>query len=444
VICAVLGACTAEGIVGRDPRSTAIVADVPDLFRSELDLLLVLDTGDGRHLAAGTATAVAHIHEYLQEVEGGRLDLRIGAVSSDLGSGGATVAGCSGDGAGGRLQVSPDPACASLAGGHVRLVRDGDEYRGNLPGLGDGAVDRDGLAPFLAAAVDCLTALPATTCPYPQPLAALERALEPAVNPGFVRDGAALGVVVVAGEDDCSALDPTFYAEGSADRAAAAFRCFDQGVDCDGDDVGPAVGAQRGCRAATRGDLADVGRPAAAIAAAKPAGAVVVAAAIGDTDDITIVAGDDDQRALAPSCERDQAVIYPSVRLGDFARRFPRSALAPMCDGGAAAVGAPTGAQLREALGHRCLAGAIRDVDPETAGIQWDCMVTAVHPDGARESLEACHWSYDPFAQAERCFAIAPGRCTDFDTQLAVTVNWGDGRREAPLGVRTEVACQVE
>jgi hypothetical protein len=452
VICAVLatGACTVEGAVGRDPRSTRVVADVPDHFRDQLDLLLVVDNGgDGSRV--GVDVALRHIHEYLGEVEDGRLDLRIGVTSSDLGSGSAAVAGCSGGGDGGRLLVAADPACASLAGGYLELVRDGDLYRGNLPGLGDASVDRDHLEPLLTAAIQCLTALPTTTCAYPQPLAALERALDPAVNPGFVRDGAALGVVLVAGEDDCSARDPAFYAEGGDggaagdDRAAAAFRCFDQGVVCDGDDVGPATGAQTGCRAATRGELTDVGAPAAALAARKPAGAVVVAGAIGDTDAIEILGGDGEPRALAPSCERDDQAIYPSVRLGDFVGRFARRAIAPMCERGAAAIAAPTGAELRQALGHRCLDGDIRDVDPGTPGLQWDCAVTAVAGDGRRTSLEACHWAYDPLADDGPCFVIRPGLCTDFPTELSVFVNWGGPTpTQAPLGVRTEVACQVD
>jgi hypothetical protein len=435
-------ACTLESGVGEDRGRTAVVADVPDRFRSSLDLLFVVDsTADAAALQSQLGSLFAEIFAYASLTDSGRLDLHVGVVSSDLGSGAAAVAGCTTAGDDGALRApAPDAACAGLDDAWIDLRRDGNTIEGNVPGLGD-PVELDAA---LQRAFGCMAQVGTSACSYPQPLAAARRALDadhPA-NQGFVRDDTALGVVFISGEDDCSAAGSSLFAGGDQ---GARFRCFDRGVTCEGDDVGGVMpGPQRGCRPAVGSDVLDVAAPAQTLRGLRSDDALVVTAALGDTAEIDVVDGPGGSPALAPACEGAEGALYPAVRLAGFVRQFAHSAVAPMCDGGPQALAKPTGAQLRRALGHRCLAERVRDLDADVPGIQWDCTVTAVGADGARTTLSACDSSAE-LTSTGPCFAIRAGTCPDFPSGLAVYVNWGGGRgHEAPLGVRTEVSCVVD
>ena len=441
VACALCAACTLEGAVGQDSRPPAVVADVPDRFRERLDLLFVVDsTDDTAALQDQAAALFTDLFSFANLAEDG-LDLHVGVVSSDLGSGSAEVPGCTAAGDGGALRRPDDDVdCAGLTDAWLEIRREGTTLTGNIPGLGD-TEDVEGV---LRRAMACLSRVGTGGCSYPQPLAAAERALatDHPANRGFQRDDGALGVVFLAGEDDCSVSDAGFF--DTSGGTAPRFHCFDRGVVCEGDDVGVVLGPKRDCRPASDAQLMPPSRPADTLVPLRPVDALVVAAAVGDTATIDVVA-EDGGPALAPACQRDGAALYPAVRLSSVLGGFPHSTVAPMCADGPRAVAIPTGTQLRTAMGHRCLAGKVADIDAETPGRQWDCSVTAVAPDGARTTLSACADVDDHLASPGPCFAIRPGPCSDFPSRLAVYVNWGPGRgAEAPLGMRTEVACLVD
>jgi hypothetical protein len=63
----------------------------------------------------------------------------------------------------------------------------------------------------VAGAFSCIAQLGPDGCGYEQSLEAMYRALDPAVNPGFIRDDAALAVLFITDEDDCSARDTSLY-----------------------------------------------------------------------------------------------------------------------------------------------------------------------------------------------------------------------------------------
>ena len=129
-------------------------------------------------------------------------DLHLGVISSDMGSGGYDVAGCpnpdGGDAGALRHEPSPDlPRCDPAYPSFLT-------YEVRQPDLG---IDDD---------FTCIATLGTGGCGFEQPLWAIVAALDPefsggGANAGFVRDRAALAIVILSDEDDCSAADEGLY-----------------------------------------------------------------------------------------------------------------------------------------------------------------------------------------------------------------------------------------
>src|SRR5262245_50390682 len=171
-------------------------------------------------MEARATAALADLRAQLAFVNDRPFQLRVGVVSADVGVGRADVPGCTEQGSGGAL-IAPT---GDIAAGLCRA--DGSWLTCDPP---------DGRRPDNLAQAFAALHVPATTCGYPQPLHALGRVVDPSTQ--FVRPDAALGVVVIAGRDDCSA-DDKFY-EPIGDPTV---RCFQEGVTCLGDDVGEGGG----------------------------------------------------------------------------------------------------------------------------------------------------------------------------------------------------------
>src|SRR5262245_27853387 len=160
-------------------------------FRTELDVLFVVDNSS-RMLAKQRQLGVAFpsFLDVLDQTPSGRPDLRIGVVSSNMGSLGVQTGDptCDGGGDRGNLQV---PDGCPVAGSFLVGSDDPDRqvhYAGTLDD-----------------AVACMTALGEGGCGFEQHLEAMRAALSPdhVVNAGFLRYDAALAVVILADEDDC-------------------------------------------------------------------------------------------------------------------------------------------------------------------------------------------------------------------------------------------------
>lgn len=421
------GGCTLETAVGSDRPDYRVVARVPDVFRHDLDLLFVVDDTAGMaKVQAQTRELWARVRGHLAYAEGGFPSVRIGVISSDVGVLGDGVPGCSADGDRGALRPG--------ANGARWLEVDPSD----LPGA-----EAD-----LALRLD----LGEDGCAFEQPLAAMRRALDgsEADNAGFLREDAALGLVVVSGEDDCSITDPAIFDDG--DAPGAKFRCFREGVRCAGDDVAMGEpGPLSDCAPSDTELLTHVDDDVAFVAdLKKDPRAIVVTGVLGDPDAVAI-AQTSDGLALAPACGDGDSARYPAVRLGAFVdgvnRRGAGATVAGLCDAAPVEAGAPTGLQLRRALGHRCLEGHLVDVRPDDGGLQPSCAVHAVDAQDRRWELDACPNPNHVFDEPGPCYAIKPGpaECGDFPSQLAIQVNWGgDAPMTAPEGVTTEVTCLVD
>ncbi|MCB9594716.1 MAG: hypothetical protein H6719_18495 [Sandaracinaceae bacterium] len=242
---ALLGGCTPGS--SQSELAVAPDASLPALAPTDqVDLLLLVDSSCP--MAEEQASLTAALPRLMRMLLAGDLDddgaperppldVQIGVVTADMGTGGYTVPTCQGD------------------FGDDGILR--TEGRTDLPGCdavypsvlrGRPGEDPDALARDLA----CLATVGTGGCGFEQPLEGILKALSPAAptestalgytpprffadttghadgpNAGLVRPDSVLAVVVVSDEDDCSALDPeVFDDESTVYPSDLNLRCF--------------------------------------------------------------------------------------------------------------------------------------------------------------------------------------------------------------------------
>lgn len=272
----------------------------------DLDILFVIDDSTDRATYDVMAQQIDVLQSQLSSVDGQLPSLHVGVVTTDLGTSSTdddaplrpTVMGCLGYGKEAKLQKFTSTIT--------------DPYL---------SVDRTGAKNFtgdLAAELAKLTNpdMPPAGCEIEQPLEAMRRALDPATNPGFLRDGALLSVVFLTNEDDCSLktgalLEPLDASLGPL----ASFRCTREGVICDPDD--PArPGRHDNCRPREDSQfVAPVGPYIDFLAGLKADRRDVSVSAVGGSRTDFIVR-DFGQPLLNPSCSGPGGLAYPAVRIG--------------------------------------------------------------------------------------------------------------------------------
>ena len=289
-----------------------------------MDMLFVVDDTPGiapyaAMLAAGF-TADAGVLEGLQ---GGVPELHVGFISSSLSGGSPTTRA-------GSCGVAPPAAFATVdgCGQHVN-------FTGSLETL-----------------FPCLGDFGATSAAPAQPLAALRQVLAspPPGWEGFLRPGATLVIVIVAGEDDASP-----------------------------DDVASTVDFVRSLKA-------------------DPSNTILLSAVVPPTTD----------------CAAVPALVSMPPRLSAFVESAGASGLIDaICDSGGRNALDTLGQKLAILLGPACVPG-VRDNDPATPGMQAACAVdeTIENYDGSRATsiLPSCDaaaapcWSFRPPAAGEGGF----------------------------------------
>lgn len=181
-----------------------------------VDVLLVVDNSPG--MAYGQLWLGRDIEALTGSLDAlpGGPSYRVGVTSTDLGVGAFANSNCSPAGDEGKLLVRA--TCPAPSGGVKYVQRIGPAL--NVPGT-------------MKEAVGCMIQLGDGGCGFEQPLEAMRVALS--TNPSFLRPDAALAVVILSNEDDCSAKSATLY--NSADTTLgpyASYRCFQYGVLCGG------------------------------------------------------------------------------------------------------------------------------------------------------------------------------------------------------------------
>ena len=339
--------------------------------RRAVDLLFVIDNaGSVGELQAMLALSFDALVAPLEHGLGARPDLHVGVISMDMGALGASGPFCSPPtrpaGDDGALLTN---GCAGIDGSFLRDVARADGSRDvNYAGA-------------LADRFACMAHLGVDGCPFESPLGALDRALEPERNPGFLRDDATLAVLLATNEDDCTSTDPTFWdPANTALGARTSFRCFEYGVRCDPDEP-RRFGTHVGCHA--RDDspyLPSVAGFVARIRALRPDPRQrVVAAIYGAVDAARTVEVEPDpddptRPLLGYSCSGGSGWGKPPLRLADFVDALGGTA-GRVCDDDQTGAMAAFGARISAALGVPCFAGTVRDADPAAPGVQAQCTV---------------------------------------------------------------------
>jgi hypothetical protein len=199
----------------------------------KLDLLFMVDNSTSMEpLQQQLLTNFPVLMQTLKNLPGGLPDIHIGVVSSDLGAGQETaIPQCVPGGDKGILQNTPRVAGCQGPSDAFIAASEGETTK-NYPGT-------------IEDAFSCIAALGQTGCGYEHQLESVAVALglrgsAPVENAGFLRADAALGVVLITNEDDCSASPDTQLFSTTSTMVAdqlgpeSSYRCNEFGHLCDG------------------------------------------------------------------------------------------------------------------------------------------------------------------------------------------------------------------
>jgi hypothetical protein len=443
LLCASLAACNTPDIVVGDLQEVTVMRAVPN---RDLDLLFVIDnspsTADEQ---ASLAANFPRMIDRLAQLDGGLPNLHIGVVTSDMGTQGSAVA-------------TPGPAIGTPGlGGCAGLGDDGALQHGTSPRIQSFIVDVDGptgrVRNFdgdLHDEFSNLARVGAGGCGFEQHLAAMRRSLTNPANADFFRPDANLAVVILADEDDCSALDPALFGPDSAALGPqVSFRCFEYGVVCDPDSPRTS-GDKRRCRPRQGSKLVEsVDSFVDALLAVKPdPRQVMVAGIVGNPTPVAVQLVAPPAGAPSPglvaSCEFDglggPERADPAVRLAAFLDGFPgRTQLTSICSSDLSSSLDAIGATAKQLIGDPCIdttSLADTSVDP---GVQPACEVTDVS-DAAPDrptSLPACASG----ATGADCYRFAADSvaCPAGDDHLRVRLQRS---RSITSDIWTHVRCQ--
>jgi hypothetical protein len=369
-----LSACVERtvGLVEPIP-DTVEVKTLPISLNRELDLLFIIDnSGSMAQEHASLETRFPELVGYLGKLAGTLPDLHIGVTSSDMGTGAIVLDDprCRpGDGDGGRLHGD---TCAALQG---------QSFMSDI--LGPNGTRIRSYTGDLGAAFTCAADLGIDGCGFEQHLAAMQAALEPGANPGFVREHAQLAVIILADEDDCSVDDERLFTPGDDPVLGpfSDFRCFEHGVVCEGDPDPRVPGPRQGCVPSPDSPyLVEVEQYADFLRGLKrDPSHVFVAGIVGDPDNVQVVTSGT-RPTLAVGCSGGLGDAAPAVRLAGFLEQFPdrQRTEETICT-------ADLGAALREIIEDLievpigvCFTNEPADRNATLEGLQPECSVTEI------------------------------------------------------------------
>lgn len=378
----------------------------------ELDILFVIDDANIVSEQQKLVTQMPVFIRALQALPGGIPDLHVAVISADMGADtGGTNIGCSASGDDGIFKNSPQGTCPSttLTAGATFVTDDATGTTKNFT-----LDDDNGSA--LPAILQCIGLLGSNGCGISQPLAAAARALgadgqpPPSQNAGFLRDDAALAIVLLTNQDDCS-LPPgsDLFSDSSTTIAdplgpLTGYRCIEFGRLCDGlppprlspdpSDLDTTVSLQS-CESNEHGRLTPIATLAAGIKALKADPSRIVTGAItGPPTPNTVIwtppGGTDTQPwpEIELSCTNsiDGSAGDPSVRTAQWIAAFgDQGFLASICDNSYASSMTAIAVQAGALVSAPCLTETVRQ---DNDG-QPQCTVTE-HAGGTDRFVPSC------------------------------------------------------
>ena len=439
------GACITRDVSQVVPEpAREELTDIPVDLNRDLDILFVIDnSGSMEREHVSLALEFPRIIQALDLDGLGLPSLHVGVITTDLGAGSACA---SGDG--GNL-INTGQNCMGPSGAFIEDLanEDGSRTR-NFSGT-------------LEDTFSCIAQVGATGCGFEQPLEALRRALDNNPNnAGFLRDHAYLAVVIVTDEDDCSATDTGLFDLAPVDLSSplgppVSFRCFEFGVECEGDDP-RAPGTKENC--VPRADspyLRDVDEYSSFLRGVKPFSQQVLLATISGALGPVRVDRVDDPRfefqvaELAKSCETANGEAVPPIRLQTaLANVGVPVKQASICQGDLTEAVSEI-AEFFAVATNFCVNGNLSDSDPSTPELDLECSVTelAIDSSGAHHErvLPSCDNLLDPKTSSRLpCYTMLPAAdCESTPTGLRLEVHYADGVTVPPL-TRAVAACNAD
>ena len=269
----------------------------------DVDVLFVVDNSNS--MAQEQQNLAQNFPKFIQKLDQAGLGYHVGVVSSDLGAGNYGLPSCEvAGGDGGKLLSQPHIAgCTPPSDPWISKVNG----TSNVPG-GD-----------VAAAFSCIAQIGTGGCGFESTLESARRALDPTLNanPGFIRKDAALAVILLTDEDDCSAQKTSLFDPNQSSLTdplgpLTSFRCFEFGVSCDINDR-TKVGPRQGCQPDFDW-LFKVDDYRTFFQGLRPPGRVMLAAIAGPDQPVEV--GLDAQNpVLRPSCQSSNGMAVPAIRI---------------------------------------------------------------------------------------------------------------------------------
>lgn len=412
-----LAGCPDRSISEVDPVQGRVEAkDIPIKINRKVDILFLIDNSPSMaDKQQNLADNFPKFIDVLDSIQGGRPDVHVAVVTSDLGSKGA-------------LDAMPGPPVGQLNNGRCADVGDAGVMK--MPAgvtINPGSVfladelNMDGSrvgANFngnMAAAFARMATVGAVGCGFEQHLEAMKQALQPATatNRGFLREDAFLAVIFIADEDDSSmAHSSLITADTGMLGQLQSFRSTRFGITCDVNGrnttemnvVGPKAKCHPADDSAYLTKVADYVTFLRNLKADDP-DRVIVAGIMGPTEpvavELRVPKGETKEtQALAHSCtyiggDGKPEVADPAIRLRFFLDQFPnRSTFAPICQRDLSGGLQQIGELLKTVIGDPCIEGQLADFDPDPNREVYDCQVSSVtnrnKPTQSEDVLPAC------------------------------------------------------
>jgi hypothetical protein len=434
-VAGLLTGCPDRSISEVNPLQGRVEAkDIPVKINRKVDILFLIDNSPSmRDKQQNLADNFPKFIDVLDSIQGGRPEVHIAVVTSDMGAKGA-------------LDTVPGPPVGQVNNGRCADVGDAGIMKTSGAPITNGAVFiSDVLAPDGVTRIQnynggsgALKDVFATMakvgdkgCPFEQHLEAMKQALQPvtAANRGFLRDDAFLAIIFIVDEDDCSYQHSSLITpdESGPLGPLLSMRCFRFGITCDeggrtSDEMNE-VGPKSRCHPNENGPLTGIDDYVKFLKNLKPddPSKVIVAGIMGPTEPVATEERPRRdstrlERQLAHSCtyvggDGMPEVADPAIRLRFFLDQFPnRSTFAPICQRDLSGGLQQIGELLKTVIGDPCIEGKLADADPDTAGPQYDCAVSRVSRRGtASEAVEVLpHCEPDSAAATNTpCWRIA-------------------------------------
>ena len=399
-----------------DLKSSTAMVKVDQKPLKDVDVLFMIDNSNS--MEQEQQNLIANFPKLISKLDGFGFDYRVGIVSADLGAGSYSLPSCEvKDGDGGKLLNKPRvPGCTPPTDPWIEKIGG----KTNVPG-GD-----------VSAAFSCIAALGTGGCGFEAQLESVHRALEPATNPGFVRQNAGLAIVYITDEDDCSAEDTTLFdpvQQGLSDPLGplTSFRCFEFGITCDVN--GRTPGVRKSCAPGGK-HLFPISRYVSQLRALKPAGQVLVSAIAAPTEPVE-VAVEGLNPMLKASCQSVNGAGVPPIRIASLLAEFGTSSLTSICETDFGPALTKLGDLVASTISLAwCLPYDPIDVNPLTPAREDDCVVV-----GSKIGrLQACQ-----SGATTPCYRIVEGKlCAQSKSVLRI-----ENTAPASLGDDVYAICLV-